>query len=321
MSESPASLVVAGVDVSKARLDSFVDPANVSLSVDNNAEGIRRLVAHFKGLGVGLVVIEATGRYTRALAAELMDAGLAASVVNPRQARDFARATGQLAKTDRIDAKVLARFGRCIGPRAGEKPPENQAHLQELVARRRQVIGMITMERNRLEALSDKAVAKSIAKVLRVLEQQCEDLDRKIARLIERDDDWRGKVRVLAGVPGVGDVTAATLMAELPELGKLNRQEIAALAGLAPFANDSGTLRGRRSIRGGRASVRCALYMASLSAKRFNPVIRRFAERLEQAGKSFKVVITACMRKLLIILNHMLKTNQHWNPPCLIKAP
>jgi transposase len=320
MSDSlSASFVVAGIDVSKARLDSFVDPTSRSLSVDNNVDGIKQLIVHFKQAGVSLVILEATGRYARAVAADLMDSAFVVAIVNPRQVRDFARATGQLAKTDRIDARVLAHFGRCIGPHGSEKPAENQMKLQELVARRRQVIGMLTMEHNRMEGLSDKAVAASIRKVIRVLEQQREDLDRQITQLIERDDDWRGKQQLLSSVPGVGDTTAAALMAELPELGKLNRQEIAALAGLAPFAHESGTLRGQRSIRGGRAAVRTALYMAGLSAKRFNPVIRCFAERLERAGKSFKIVITACMRKLLIILNQMVKTNQHWNPPCFAK--
>ena len=313
---SPASLVVAGIDVSKARLDSFVDPADVALSVDNDPGDIRQLSAHLKNLNVGLAVIEATGRYARAVAAALMDDGFEVAVVNPRQVRDFARATGQLAKTDSIDARVLARFGRCIGPRSSQKPSENQARLRELVARRRQVIGMLVMEHNRLEGLGDKAIARSIAKVVRVLEQQREDLEREIARLIEHDEDWRGKLQLLASVPGVGQTTATTLMAEFPELGQLDRKEVAALAGLAPFAMESGKLRGRRSIRGGRAAARASLYMAALSAKRFNPVIRSFAQRLEQAGKSFKVVITACMRKLLVILNQMVKTNQHWNPPC-----
>lgn len=180
---------------------------------------------------------------------------------------------------------------------------------------------MLVMERNRLEGLADKAVAKSIAKVVRVLEQQREDLERAIARLVEQDDDWRGRLELLASVPGVGDTTAATLMAELPELGRLDRQQVAALVGLAPFATESGTLRGRRSVRGGRAAARAALYMAALSAKRFNPVIRSFARRLEGAGKAFKVVITACMRKLLVILNQMVKGNQHWKSPCAPVTP
>ena len=196
-------------------------------------------------------------------------------------------------------------------------PAQNQTLLEERITRRRQVINMLTMERNRLQQQSvDRKVISSIKRVTRVLEQQREDLDRQIAELIDRDDDWRGKHALLKSVPGVGDATAATLIAELPELGKLNRQQIAALVGLAPFNRDSGTLRGKRAIRGGRASVRSPLYMAALAACRCNPLIQAFNQRLRAAGKPFKVAITACMRKLLTLLNSLIRDNRHWSPQC-----
>jgi transposase len=312
-----------GVDVSKARLDVYVDRGTggtgggQSFAVDNAPAGTAALVERLgPPAGVALVVIEATGRYGRRAAADLAAAGFAVAVVNPKRARDFARATGALAKTDAIDARTLAAYGRAIGPRPTAAPSAGQALLDELVARRRQVVGMLSMERNHLEALAEPAVARKIRKVVRVLEQQREDLDREIARLIDRDDDWRGRAALLTSVPGVGAGTAATLIAELPELGRVTREQVAALVGVAPHANDSGQHAGHRSCRGGRAVVRTALYMAALSARTHNAVIRAVAERWTAAGKPFKVVMTACMRKLLVILNAMVKNNQTWSPKC-----
>jgi transposase len=314
--------VFVGIDVSKDRLDAFVDEgdpgaAGRPLAAENTAEGVARLVAALRPLGVRLVVVEATGRYERRCAVDLTDAGFEVAVVNPRQVRDFARATGQLAKTDAADARVLAAFGRLVGPRPTPRPSDAQLLLEDLLARRRQVIGMRTMELNRRKQMTAKAVLRQIDKVLRVLDQQVEDLDRQIAKLIDRDDDWRGKADLLRSVPGVGPGTAAALLGGLPELGRLTSAEAAAVAGLAPFAADSGTsVRGRRHVRGGRREVRQALYMAALSARRCNPAIRAFAARLAATGKTFKQVMTACMRKLLVTLNAMIRHNRRWEDRC-----
>jgi transposase len=243
-----------------------------------------------------------------------LEEGFAVAVVNPRQARDFARALGKLAKTDKIDAATLAQFAQLGHVRLCEKQPENRMLLDDLVTRRRQVTQMRAMEKTRAQIPQDKRTRAMIAKVIRVLEQQREDLDRRIAELIESDDDWRHKRDLLTTVPGVGQTTASQLVADLPELGKLNRQQIASLVGVAPINRDSGMMRGKRSIFGGRASVRCALYMSALCATKFNSVIRRFADRLRAAGKPFKLIVIAAMRKLLTILNVMLKENRPWNP-------
>ncbi len=332
MTDSTSASIQAcvGVDVSKARLDVFIDPTGQSLSVDNTPAGIRTLLKTLKGLAVKLVLLEATGRYERRLAADLLDAGIPVTVVNPRQARDFARSLGKLAKTDKIDAKVLAAFAKLGHHRLAEKTPENLALLDQRVTRRRQVVQMLATEKTRLEQLDDKLAVRTVKRVMRVLEQQREDLDRDIAKLIESDDrsgmrrlprdDWRNKARILDSAPGVGPDTANQIVVDLPELGKLNRGQIAALVGVAPMNCDSGSMRGQRHIRGGRADVRTTLYMAAYNAMRCNPAIRAFAERLKKAGKPFKVVATACMRKLLVILNVMVKTNQHWNPELFLKT-
>lgn len=314
---SPPSVFV-GIDVSKARLDVCILAATeTSFAVDNSVAGIADLVQRVRALAVTRIVIESTGRYSRLVAAELCAVDLPVCVVNPRQARDFARSLGRLAKTDGIDARCLAEFARVAGLRVAEKRPENQATLEDRITRRRQVVQMLVMERNRLEGVADKLTLGLIRKVIRVLEQQREDLDREIDKLIDSDDDWRNRRDRLASVPGIGDGTASTLVTDLPELGKLNREQIAALVGVAPLNRDSGVHRGKRSIFGGRPHVRAALYMATLSAMRFNPIIKSFAARLRSAGKPFKVVAVACIRKLLTILNVMLRDNQPWRSPCL----
>ena len=286
---------------------------NHTFSVDNTDDGIARLVETLKRHTVVLTLLEATGRYERRVASELLDAGFNVAVVNPRQVRDFARALGKLAKTDTIDARTLAQFAQLGHARLCEKQPQNRTLLDDLVTRRRQVTQMMAMEKTRAQIPQDKATRAMIAKVIRLLEQQREDLDRRIAELIESDDDWRNKRDLMSSVPGVGPITASQLVADLPELGKLNRQQIAALVGVAPINRDSGTLRGKRTIFGGRASVRSALYMAAFCAMKFNPIIRRFAERLRAAGKPFNVIVVAAMRKLLTILNVMLKENRPWD--------
>jgi transposase len=318
-----------GIDVSKARLDVCVLPTGQTLSVGNDAAGVRQLLALLlppppqdtNGRPVARVVLEATGRYERRVAADLLAAGLPVAVVNPRQARDFARSLGRLAKTDRIDAQVLAQFAQVGQLRNSEATPHDRDVLQQHIARRRQVVQMLVMEHNRLETLTDKPVIAMVKKVIRLLERQREDLDRTIAKLIESDDDWRNKRDLLTSVPGIGDTTAGQLLTDLPELGRLNRRQIAALVGVAPINRDSGTFRGQRRVGGGRAGVRTGLYMAAVAAARFNPVIRSFAQRLRRAHKPFKKVIVACIRKLLTILNVMLRNNHHWDPKVAVETP
>jgi transposase len=317
---STPSPVFVGIDVSKASLDVYVMPSGRSLALPNDPQGCQRLVDELRPLGVSLVVVEATGRYQRRIAADLISAGIPVAVVNPRQARDFARSLGKLAKTDSIDAQILARFASVGHLRICEKQPENAAILDDRLTRRPQVIAMLNAEGNRLAGMIDKTTIGMIKKVIRLLEQQREELDRQIAQLIESDDDWRGKRDLLQSVPGVGVTTASGLVADLPELGKLSRQQIAALVGVAPMNCDSGMMRGRRAIRGGRASVRCTLYMAAFNAMRYNPAIAAFAQRLSASGKPFKVVVTAAMRKLLILLNAIIKTNTPWRTnPCAVQ--
>lgn len=259
-----------------------------------------------------LIVVEATGGLERPLVAELLEAGVTTAVVNPRQVRDFAKAQGRLAKTDRIDAETLALFAERVQPRPSQKTPERQSQLDALVTRRRQLVALRAVERTRQRQTVERTAKRSIDKTVKFLDGQIAALDKAISRLIDADEDWRAKRNLIQSVPGVGPTTSATLMAELPELGRLNRRQIATLAGVAPLNHDSGKLRGRRAIRGGRGDVRTALYMAAFSARRFNPKIRAFADRLERAGKPFKVVLTACMRKLLTILNAMVRQGAPW---------
>jgi transposase len=310
-SPNPATAFV-GIDVSKSTWDVHVRPQSRRFSVATDEEGMALMRQELSTLGACLIVVEATGGLERHLVAELIDAGLSVCVVNPRQVRDFARALGRLAKTDRIDAETLALFAEKVQPRPMEKRPEKQDELDALVTRRRQLVGLRTMELARQQQAHAKTARLSIAKLLKVLNRQIADLDKAIAKLIESDDDFRTRCQLLQTVPGVGVGTSATLVAELPELGRLNRQEIASLVGLAPFNCDSGEFRGQRRIRGGRASVRTALYMAALTGKRCNALMQRFAERLERSGKPFKVVITACMRKLLVLLNQMIREGRGW---------
>jgi len=303
-----------GIDVSKKRWDAHLLPAGKSLSLTADSRGLQELRNTLASAGHCLVVVEATGGLEKRLVAELLDAGHRVARVNPRQARDFARSLGQLAKTDKIDAMVLALFAEKLQPAPLEKKPENQEQLEELMARRRQLVQMQSAEKVRLHQVGKGTVRKSISRMLDELRDQIDEINADIAALIEDDDKWNQRTAQLASVPGVGQVTSRTLLAELPELGRLNRQQIAALAGLAPLNRDSGQLRGRRSIWGGRHPVRSALYMAAVTARRCNPVIRRFADRLAAKGKSFKVLITACMRKLLVILNTLVREGTTWNP-------
>lgn len=303
-----------GVDVAKESLDvawSYGDQWR-RLTVANDRAGLASLISQLPPASEARVVVEATGGYERGLVTMLVEAGYRTAVVNPRQVRDFAKALGILAKTDRIDAVVLAQFGRQVEPRILEEDPAQRAELTQLVSRRRQLIDLRTMESNRLEHATARAAQKSIRHVLKLLDKEVGELEAAIARLLESDDDWRSRISLLSSTPGVAQVTSATLVAEVPELGRLNRQAIAALVGVAPYNDDSGRHRGQRRVAGGRASVRRVLYMAALSARRCNPTIRAFAQRLSAQGKKPKVIITACMRKLLVILNAMVKRNTPW---------
>lgn len=301
-----------GIDVSKDHLDVHVRPTGDSFRVRYDDAGLVALVARVRPLAPAVLVLEATGGYEVPVAATLASAALPVAVVNPRQVRDFARGIGKLAKTDPIDADVLAYFAEVVQPAASEKVAEKQAELQELVQRRQQLLGLRVAEINRQGTASAKLARRSLEKMLKTINSQIDLLDEAIVKLVASDDDWRRKAELLQSVPGVGKVSSCHLLASLPELGKLNREKIVALAGLAPYNHDSGKLKGKRSIGGGRAEVRQALYMAAFSARNHNPHIRRFAQRLEAAGKTFKVVLTACMRKLLIILNTMVKNNSPW---------
>jgi transposase len=308
------SNVFVGIDVAKRSFDVAVLPGEQAASFSYDETGLRQLLEWLRPWEACFVVLEATGGLERRLAGQLLEAGHQVAIVNPRQVRDFARGLGKLAKTDRLDALVLARFAQQVQPRTAEKASEKQLELAALVSRRRQLQTLAVAETNRRDTAPTRQARQSIDKHLAWLRKEVTRIDTAIARLIVSDDTWRGHADCLQSVPGVGPTTSATLVAELPELGRLNRRQISALVGLAPYNNDSGPMRGKRSIWGGRLSVRSALYMAALSARRCNPVIRAFADRLQQAGKPFKVILTACMRKLLIILNVLLKTNQSWSP-------
>ena len=302
---------VVGIDVAKAELVVAVRPGGDRWTVPNNEADVARLRACFQQLMPTLVVLEATGGYERAAVAELAAVQLPLVVANPRQVRDFARATGQLAKTDSIDAELLALFAERVRPTPRPLADEASAALDALLTRRRQLVGMLIAERNRLEH-TIAAVRRGIRTHIRWLERQIGAVDRDLDAMIQQSPVWRAKEDLLRAVPGVGPIVSRTLLGELPELGQLNRRRIAALVGVAPFACDSGTLRGRRVVWGGRAPVRAALHMSALVATRRNPVIRAFYPRLVAAGKPKKVALTACMRKLLTILNVMLHTNTPW---------
>lgn len=307
-----APLIFVGIDVCKAQLDVAIRPSEQTLSVTNDKAGIKTLVRHFKKLRPTLVVLESTGGLERQIMTALIGAEIPVVMANPRQVRDFAKSTGQLAKTDRIDAAVLAHYAEAIRPKPRPLPDELTLELRALTARRRQVIDMIVAEKNRL-ATASRAIKKRITAHIVYLEQELDDADQDLDRFIEKNPVWKENQEILCSTPSIGPVSSRTLIAELPELGTLGRKQISALVGLAPFPRDSGTLKGRRTIWGGRASVRSALFMATLAATRFNPVIRAFYKRLKATGKVPKVCLIACMHKLLIILNAMLKNKIRWS--------
>jgi transposase len=312
MDQPPPSAVFAGIDVSKDRLDVHLRPSGRSFAVPRDGPGLEQLVAELRACSPTLVVLEATGGFEVTVAAAVAGAGLPLAVVNPRQVRDFARATGRLAKTDRLDAAAVAHFAEAIRPEPRPVADAEAGALAELVARRRQVVEMIGMESNRRRQARTPGVSRGIAATLRVLEAQLADLDRDLGDAVRRSPAWREADDLLQSVPGIGAVASRTLIAEMPELGKLDRREAAALIGVAPVNRDSGTLRGHRSIAGGRADVRRTLFMATLAATRWNPVIRNHFRQLVARGRPKKVALVACMRKLLGILNAILRTRQPW---------
>ena len=300
-----------GVDVSKARLDVAVRPTGETWSVANDANGIKQLTKVLKKQTLRLIVLEATGGYEQAVTLSLKKVGLSVAVVNPRQVRSFARALGRLAKTDPIDAKLLAHFGEAVQPTAKPSPDQPSIELNQLVTRRRQLVEMLVAERNRrLSAIA--AVQRDIEAIVRFLERRLAKIDSEIQKRMNEHPEWRGKAQLLETVPGVGAVLISTLLADLPELGSLTGKQAAALVGVAPFNNDSGTCRGRRRIWGGRSYLRSLLYMSVVSGLRWNYKIRDFYQHLLAAGKAPKVAIVACMRKLIIILNAMLHSQQAW---------
>ncbi|MAF52021.1 MAG: IS110 family transposase [Kiritimatiellia bacterium] len=306
--------VHVGIDVSSTDLVMAMIPGGELVQYSNDADGIAALVEHAVSVDPTSVVLEATGGYEMLAATELQLAELPVSLVNPRQVRNFARATGRLAKTDAIDARVLAQFGEAIEPPVRTLPDEETRELRALVDRRRQLSGMLKSEQNRLRSAS-KRVRPQIQAHIRWLKDQMKDLDDDIGKMIRSSPMWRAQDDLLRTVPGVGPVLSSMLLTHLPELGRLNRGEVAALVGVAPLNRDSGAYRGTRSIWGGRPAIRAALYMAALSATKHNVVIKAFYQRLRAAGKPAKVALTACMRKLLLILNVMVKRNITWGPP------
>ncbi len=301
-----------GIDVSKARLDVHVRPTGEAFVVARDDEGLTVLVTRLGGLQPTLIVLEATGGLQLRAAALLAAAGLPVAVVNPRQVRDFARATGRLAKTDALDAEAIAWFAEAVQPEPRPLPDAETERLAGLIARRRQIVEMMTAEKNRRHQVTSPDLKASLDAHLEWLRKALNEIDEDLDGAVRASPIWRAKEELLKSVPVIGDVASRTLIAELPELGRLNRREIAALVGLAPFNRDSGSLRGRRTIWGGRAALRATLYMATLAAIRFNPVIAAFNARLRAAGKPPKLAITACMRKLIVILNAMVRDQKPW---------
>lgn len=300
-----------GIDVSKDRLEIAVLPGDGAWSVTNNETDFPALINHLKDLPPSMIVLEATGGLETPVACALAGAGLKVAVVNPRHVRDFAKAKGILAKTDRIDAKVLAHFAEAVRPQVRPLKDDQLRELTALADRRGQILTMLTAEKNRLRR-AHSALRKGIEDHISWLQKNLKSVDQDLQKAIRETPIWREKDALLQSVPGVGNVLSLTLVAHLPELGALNRKQIAALVGVAPLNRDSGKMRGRRSIWGGRAQIRNVLHMATLAATRSNPVIKAFYLRLTGAGKLHKVAMTACMRKLLTILNTMVKTNTHW---------
>jgi len=308
-----------GIDISKKSLDIADSLTQQTWQSSHDESGIKNLVEQLIPLNPVLIVLEATGGLEVHLASALVEAPLPVAVVNPRHARDFAKATGQLAKTDTIYAKVLAHFAAAVRPEVREIKNQETQELANLVARRRQLVDMLATEKTRLRQVS-KTIRESIQTHIKWLQDCIHDIDKDISKTLKTSSTWRENDQIIQSVPGAGPILSVNLLANVPELGKLNQKQIAALIGLAPINRDSGAFRGRRSIWGGRSHVRSILYMAAISAMNHNPVIREFYQRLTEKGKPFKVVITACMRKLLTIINTMVKTKTHWKENYILNA-
>jgi transposase len=314
------SLYFVGIDVAKAKLDLARSDANKILTFNNDPDGIRQIVDSLRSAPPKMIVLESTGGLEGPLLDALLDADLPVALVNPRNVRHFAMGIGILAKSDPIDARVLFEFARLAAPRLAEKRSANQVELDALTTCRRQLTQLRAIQMNRRMATSSKTALKTIDAVLKALSKEIEKLDKKIRTLVESDDDFDSIDKLLRSVPGVGPVLSATLMAELKELGSTDHRRISALVGVAPYNDDSGTTKGKRSISGGRTSIRSVLYMATVCAIRCNPVIKAFAERLDKLGKAKKVQIVACMRKLLGFLNVMVRDNLTWEQLSVVKA-
>ena len=312
MNQKEPYAAYVGIDVSKATLDVGVRPTDQALRFPNQEKGIKELVANLRDLPQALVVLEATGGLELPVAAALAEAGFSVAIVNPRQVRDFGKATGRLAKTDRIDAQVLAHFGEAIKPEPRPVPEGETLLLKQILSRRRQLVEMITAEKNRLSTTTP-ALRKDVQAHIAWLQESLTKLDDDLGKRIKASPMWRDSEELLRTFKGVGPVCSRTLLVDLPELGKLDRKEIAALVGVAPLNRDSGKLQGKRAVWGGRGRVRAILYMATLSATRYNPEIRALYLRLRAAGKPAKVALIACMRKVLTILNAMMKHRTPWS--------
>jgi transposase len=311
MSTSP---LFVGIDVSKARLDGAARPSGLTFQQANDPEGIAAVLGLLRPLHPALIVLEATGGYELPLAAALAAAGLPVAVVNPRQVRDFAKATGRLAKNDKIDAAVLAHFAEAIRPQPRPLPGAQVRALDALLSRRRQLLEMLTMEQNRLGSCADAVVRADLRAHLAWLSERLGGVEKELKAAVQASPAWRAKEDLLRSIKGIGPVASRTLLAALPELGTLSNRRAAALAGLAPYDDDSGQRRGQRHVRGGRAEVRAVLYMAALSAVRYNPALRAFRDRLARRGKKAKVILTAVARKLVVLANALLRSGRRWDP-------
>jgi transposase len=308
-----------GIDVSKATLDVYIRPMGKALKVDNTVLEISHLIEQLKLYDLHLIVLEATGGLETELVIQLQAALLPVALINPRQGRDFAKATGRLAKTDAIDAQILAHFGEAMKPQILAIESESARQLTELISRRRQLVEMQTAEKNRQARSRGKALA-DIEAHIEYLEGRLKQLNQEIEELTRSNLEWINKVNLLKTTPGIGQVISTTLVSDLPELGKLTAKQISRLVGVAPINHDSGQHKGKRMIHGGRAHVRAALYMGAVVAMRYNPVIKVFYERLVERGKSKKLALTACVHKMLVILNAMVRANQPWQVPDLVTS-
>lgn len=317
--KNESDLVYIGIDVSKARLDLAVGKDGESWSEPNNKAGIKNVILKFEQISPGMIVIESTGGYEKLVLTTLHDEGFPVVLANPSRVREFAKAIGFLAKTDKIDAHLLAIFGEATKPELTQFMTEKETQLSECATRRRQLIDMRTAESNRMET-APESVQEDIQQHIQMLNNSVSKMETIIYEMIQADPEMKAKDELLQSIPGIGAVTSSVIISELPQLGKCNRMVIAALVGVAPYNNDSGYKHGKRRIRGGRPRIRTVMYMAILSSTRYNPVIKEFYERLVGRGKPKKVALVACIRKMLTIMNAMVKSNQKWNNPMPTKA-